>query len=348
MNLEKVFIDEDVLSLPLSKRIQSKFPDLVEIVDVSRKGGLQTVPTNHVWYLTRQKGKFLKPCPGTRNYLCCNYWIINLVQGCPFSCSYCALQAYEFPYLNIFANVNDLFAEMEEFLSRFSEKFFRIGTGEFTDSLALDDCLDVNQELIKFFSLQKNAILELKTKSDKIEKLLSLEPNNRIIVSWSLNTPRIIADEEKGAPNLEKRLIAARKCEEKGYWIGFHFDPLIYYDNWEKEYTEVIEQVFHYIHPKRMAWISLGALRFKKTPSTKIIYGELLPGLDNKMRYFKPIRIEMFKKISELIKKFNKDIPIYLCMESPEVWEKSLGWRPKNSIEIDEFLNRKFKKGCFS
>ncbi len=351
---QKIFIDEDIAKLPLSKKIQSKFPDLVEIVDVNRKGTLQRAPTmTKIWHLTHHRGKFLRLCPGTRNYLCCNYWIINLVQGCPFSCSYCALQIYEFPYFNIFANINEMFTELEVFLSRSTKIFYRIGTGEFTDSLAIDDYLDINKELIDFFSSKKNAVLELKTKSDNIEKLLSVNPKDKIIVSWSLNTPRVIQTEEKNTPKLEKRLAAAKKCEEKGYWIGFHFDPLINYEGWEKEYTEVIEKIFHYIHPERIAWISLGSLRFvsgmeedikKKTPETKIIYGELLPGLDNKMRYFKPIRVEMFKKVLELIKNFSKNKPVYLCMESPEVWERSLGWRPKNNFEIDEFLGKRFKK----
>ncbi|MDD5772380.1 MAG: hypothetical protein PHX78_02825 [bacterium] len=348
---QKIYIDEDVLELPLSKKIQLEYPDLVEIVD-KRTDDSRTVPTTSVWHLTKHKGKFLRLCPGTRNYLCCNYWIINLVQGCPFSCSYCALQTYEFPNFNIFANINEMFAELEVFLNRSPERFYRIGTGEFSDSLAIDDYLDINKELINYFSSKKNAVLELKTKSNEVEKLLSVDPKDKIIVSWSLNTPRVIQTEEKNTPTLEKRLAAAKKCEEKGYWIGFHFDPLINYEGWEKEYTEVIDQIFKYVHPGRIAWISLGALRFvsgmeenikKKTPSTKIIYGELLPGLDNKMRYFKPIRIKMFKKISDEIKKYGREIPVYLCMESQEVWEKALGWRPENNREIDNYLIKKFK-----
>ncbi|MEW6088169.1 MAG: radical SAM protein [bacterium] len=352
---QKIYIDEDVANLPFSQKIQSKFPNLAEIIDI-RKGGSPacgTAPTTNVWRLTRHKGKFLRLCPGTRNYLCCNYWIINMAHGCPFSCSYCALQTYEFPYLNIFANINDMFTELEDFLNRYPDRFFRIGTGEFTDSLALDNYLDVNKDLVNFFSERKNAVLELKTKSDNVGRLLSLCPKENIIISWSLNTSRIIREEERGAPGLEERLAAARKCQEKGYWIGFHFDPLINYDNWEKEYGEVIEKIFQHVNSIRIAWISLGALRFvsgmeenikKKAPATKIIYGELIPGLDNKMRYFKPIRIEMFKKLADKIKKFDKGIPVYLCMESPEVWEKTLGWRPKNNVEIDNFVGARFPR----
>lgn len=349
---EKIYIDEDVSDLPLSKKIQEKFPDLAEVID-KRTGTACRAPTvAPIWYFSRHKGKFLRLCPGTRNYLCCNYWIINLVQGCPFSCSYCALQTYEFRDFNIFANIDEMFTELEVFLSRSPERFYRIGTGEFSDSLAIDDYLDINKELIDFFSSKKNAVLELKTKSDKVERLLSVDPKDNVIISWSLNTPRVIQTEEKNTPGLEERLASAKKCEEKGYWIGFHFDPIIHYENWKKEYTEVIDQIFKYVHPARIAWISLGALRFvsgmeenikKKTPSTKIIYGELLPGLDNKMRYFKPLRIEMFKKIAGEIKKYGQNIPIYLCMESPEAWEKALGWRPKNNLEIDDFLVQKFK-----
>lgn len=161
-----------------------------------------------------------------------------------------------------------MLTELELFLSRSPERFYRIGTGEFADSLAIDDYLDINKDLINFISSKKNAVLELKTKSDKIEKLMSSDPKDNIIISWSLNTPRVIQTEEKNTPTLEERLTAAKKCFEKGYWIGFHFDPLINYEGWEKEYKDVIGKIFKYVSPERVAWISLGALRFSEIPVT--------------------------------------------------------------------------------
>jgi len=43
----------------------------------------------------------------------------------------------------------------------------------------------------------------------------------------------IEAEERKTTP-LKERIDAARKCQEKGYPLGFHFDPIIYYEQWRK------------------------------------------------------------------------------------------------------------------
>ena len=34
------------------------------------------------------KGEFLKLCPGTNNYICCGYQILNIGTNCPLDCSY--------------------------------------------------------------------------------------------------------------------------------------------------------------------------------------------------------------------------------------------------------------------
>ncbi len=49
------------------------------------------------------KGELFKPCPGTRNYICCGYQILNGGTNCPLNCSYCILQSYfNKPSLRIF------------------------------------------------------------------------------------------------------------------------------------------------------------------------------------------------------------------------------------------------------
>src|SRR5512136_3469961 len=53
-------------------------------------------------------GQLLKPCPGTREYLCCGYQILNIGTNCPLDCSYCILQAYfNQPSLRVFVNLEE-------------------------------------------------------------------------------------------------------------------------------------------------------------------------------------------------------------------------------------------------
>jgi spore photoproduct lyase len=294
-------------------------------------------------------GQLLKPCPGTREYLCCGYQILNIGTNCPLDCSYCILQAYfNQPSLRVFVNVEQQLAAIAESLHLHGRKVFRIGTGEFTDSLALDPIVKWTQVLPCFVAKHKNVVLEFKTKTVSIEGLLSSPYRDRIVVSWSLNSPSIAAEEEHGAPSIRKRLEAARICQREGYTLGFHFDPLIEHPSWEDEYARTVDLLDRFVDPSRVIWISLGCLRYmpslkrvirKRFPETHILDGEFVPGLDGKMRYIKPVRIEMYHFMKEKLAQWGVGSGVYLCMESRDVWDKAFGWSPQNSEELSEYLD---------
>ena len=81
----------------------------------------------------------IKPCPGTREYICCGYRILNTATNCPIDCTYCILQAYfNQPYLRLFANLEDIFTQLGIYAREREGEIIRLGTGEFTDSLVFD------------------------------------------------------------------------------------------------------------------------------------------------------------------------------------------------------------------
>jgi spore photoproduct lyase len=304
--------------------------------------------------LTRFYGRRLKPCPGTSQHICCGYNVINAVTNCPMDCSYCVLQEYlNNPFLTLYTNWDDLLQEIEAFLSVTSHPFLRLGTGELSDSLALDSIFPLSELLVPYFAEKDRGILELKTKSAEIDRLLHLEHRGKTVISWSLNPAKIIEEEERKTAPLEKRIEAAMQCQEKGYPLGFHFDPLIHYEGWEKGYEETILSLFKRIDPKRVVWISLGGFRYpqqlkmiakNRFPETRIFLGELFPGRDGKFRYFKEIRIELYRKVLELFKKIDPELFVYLCMESSEVWERVFGWAPSGSRHLNLIFEERLKK----
>jgi spore photoproduct lyase len=273
--------------------------------------------------------------------------------GCDLDCSYCILQSYlNNPFVTFYTNLNDMFMELESLLSIYYNRFYRIGTGELTDSLTFDHLNELSRELVPFFAKKINAIFELKTKSVQVKHLLNLKHNRRSVVSWSLNPEQIIQSEEPLTPTLHERLEAVREIQDAGYRLGFHFDPMIDYDNWRDGYRELVEQVFRIVKPENIAWISLGALRYpsaldeiirERHPESRIVLGELLPGIDRKLRYFKAIRIEMFRKMHQWIKSYSQEVFVYLCMESDEVWRKALGWSPQKSTILGKLLDERVR-----
>ncbi|NOZ61420.1 MAG: DNA photolyase [Calditrichaeota bacterium] len=353
----KLFIEKRALKHPITNRIMERLPHLepVIITDVgefilAEKNNFTDIPPQEKpLILAFQKGEFLKKCPGTQKYICCGYQILNLVNNCEINCSYCILQGYlNSPFIIVYVNLEHLFRELENTFAENPDRIYRIGTGELADSLSTDHLTNFSRELVRFFNHRTKTVLELKTKTTQIENFLDEPHRGRTVVAWSLNTPRAIASEEKTAPSLEERIGAAEKCQKAGFRLAFHFDPMIYYENCEGDYKAVVRKLFEKIDPKNIIWISLGALRYpphlegmirKNHPESMITYGELFPGLDGKFRYFKPIRIRMFREIYREIKKAAPDVFVYLCMESSEVWEKSFGWTPKTSAGLKRMMD---------
>ncbi len=291
--------------------------------------------------LTRHSGGFLKECPGSGAEICCNYYVLNYASNCHLECTYCVLQSYlNNPSVMIFTNTEDLFEEVSGVLSRSPRRAFRIGTGELADSLALDDITAYSRLLVPFFAALPNGVLELKTKSDRIGNLKDLDHRSRTVVSWSLNSEPVCRSEELKAAGLRERLEAARRCQEWGYRIGLHFDPLIHYEGWEEGYESAVRETFKALDPAGVVWISLGCLRFtrylrdivrERFPKSTIPYGEFVPGHHGKLRYFRPIREEMYAKMRQWIEREAPGVFVYLCMESRAVWQEGMGACPEST-----------------
>ncbi len=297
------------------------------------------------------KGAILKPCPGTKNYLCCGYWVLHLGENCPFGCNYCILRSYyEHREIVVFKRDPQTLSALALTLAQNQDKTFRIGTGEFTDSLALKELEGWNRDLIHLIQGTENSLLELKTKSTNIKWLLGLKNRHNLVISWSLNSPYVWEREEKGTPSVQKRVEAARLLQSEGFVIGIHFDPIFEYKGWQRDYMVTLELLTKLLDPAKIIWISLGVIRFmpelldfvrKASRESLLLKGEYVMGLDGKFRVFKPIRIELFSFFVEVLRSWHRELCIYLCMESEDVWRYSLGWAPRDSRSLSDFLDQR-------
>lgn len=336
---KNIFIEKKAAATFLAKRFKELFPkshfceiDSLKEFNCARKGF--TVEDYNrrrdTVFIVSEGYDFFKKCPCTSKSLGCGYHVCNLGFGCLFECTYCFLQEYtNTAGILLPANIDRFFDTFDAY----RKNGIRIGTGEFSDSLALDEFTQYSIPIIAFFSTQKDVTFEFKTKSISIRNILDAHHAGNIVISWSLNPQGVIDDNEFLTPSLKARLSAALKCVNAGYKAGFHFDPVIYFEGWENRYALLIENLFEKIHPKHIAWISIGTLRFspglkpvieKRFPGNKILNEELLLGYDNKLRYPYIIRHDIYKKILGLLLKHSSRLKIYLCMEDFCMW-KDLG-----------------------
>ncbi len=339
--IQRVFVDPAVENDPQVKAILSRInatiekvcpPEAVYAFINQAPDPIQVGKT--VLFLTQNKGRFIRSCPGTKDYECCRYMILHVGTYCPMDCAYCILQTFFHPpVLQYFVNHDTMDAELNHFLSTTTSR--RIGTGEYTDSLIWSGWTPLVAKLVDRFGRQKRVALELKTKTARVDELEYLDHNRKTIIAWSLNTETVIAANEIGTASLRARMEAAARCQNWGYPLAFHFDPIIVQQDAEEAYNAVVDRLFDMIDPDNIAWISLGTFRCmpplksiiqRRFPESDVIYGEFISGLDGKMRYFKPLRINIYRSIIQRIRSRAPNLTIYFCMESQDVWERTLGF----------------------
>ena len=357
---EILLLEEGVEEYPLAQEVLSRLPDIPrqKFQDISMLTQQMKSSQYDVFgegkkrlALSRFKGSFLKKCPGiSPGMVCCNYYVVNLAKNCIYDCSYCFLQDFlgNNPMQVAYVNVEDLLVELEEVFTQYPDRNFRVGTGELTDSLALDAIVPYTAYLLPFFNQQSNAVLELKTKSDQIANLLDHSDPTNIIVSWSLNPQTVIDREEKGTPGLVQRLESAKACLDKGYRIGLHFDPIILIPGWEDAYQQLVNILCDSLPIAKVEWVSLGSFRYRPSlksiiknrhPQTHLFTSEHLPSKDGKFRYLRPLRNHAYETIRGYLKSRSEKLSIYLCMETREIWEDVTGKTPRSDKKLDQFFD---------
>lgn len=359
---ERIFIERDVADTPIVANVRRNAPSVPvetiesadELLERARRWTPSIAQGKRVLVLARHRGRFFKPCPagttkeGAAPNACCNYFVVNYASNCHMECSYCYLQAYlNLPYMVVYANHEDLLAELSQVFSSNLQARFRVGTGELADSLALDPLTEYSRPLVEFFSSWPNAILEFKTKSDCVDLLPGLDHRGRTIVSFSINPFVVQRAEEHKTASTECRLAAAERCAKAGYPIVFHFDPMVHYSSWETDYRALVEEIFRRIPPASIPFVSLGALRMtprlketirERFPDSPLPLGELVPCQDGKLRYFKPLRVEMLSKMRSWIAQASPQTQVYTCMENADVYRRVFQESPQSDRALGDQL----------
>jgi len=290
----------------------------------------------------------LGSCPvASPNTRCCNLLTLDAVQSCGFDCSYCSIQSF-YNQDKIGFDIN--FKKNLENLKLDPNEIYHIGTGQSSDSLMWGNKEGLLDALFEFARKNPNVILEFKTKSNNIKYFLENDVPKNIICTWSLNTQTIIDNEEHLAASLNQRVEAAKKVSDKGVLVGFHFHPIVHYENYLEEYEEVYKTLIDTFDSKKVALVSFGTLTFIKPVINKIrsrkfkskILQMPLTDANGKQSYPLEIKREMFKHAYESFKPWHKDVYFYLCMEDESLWKEVFGYEYSSNNQMEEFMKNSY------
>ena len=283
-------------------------------------------------------------CPvASEKTVCCNLMTIDAVQGCSLGCSYCSIQTF---YTDGKISIDKNLAEKLSKIPLDPNKNYHIGSGQSSDSLAIGNREGVLDAQLEFARKNSNIILEFKTKSSNIDHLVRTDIPKNVFVSWSLNPQLFIDNEEHGTASLDQRISSARRLSDKGVLIGFHFHPIVYYESYEKDYSDVVRKVMATFEPSEIAMISMGTLTFIKPAIQKLRSSGLsskvlqIPMADavGKSSYTREIKAEIFNHVYSAFHHWHDRVFFYLCMEESSVWESVFGKYYSSNTEFENAL----------
>ena len=285
-------------------------------------------------------------CPvASPDTVCCNLRTIDAVEGCGMACSYCTIQSFYGDH----AVFDSDFEEKLSSLELAPERYYHFGTGQSSDSLMWGNRHGVLDALCGFARQRPNILLELKTKSANVGYFLRADTPPNMVLSWSLNTPTIIRNEEHHSAALVQRLEAARRVADKNIRVAFHFHPIVYYDTWQEDYVALAQEVTARFHPREVLFVSLGTVTFIKPivrairdrgRPTKMLQMELSPGAKGKLSYPDELKRKMFGEVYAALAPWHGQVFTYLCMEKAEIWHSTLGRCYDTNEQFEEEFGR--------
>ena len=292
----------------------------------------------------QKEGIGLGACPvaseGTR---CCNLLTLDAVESCGFDCSYCSIQSF---YNQNKIGFDKNFKEKLENLDLDPNQTYHIGTGQSSDSLMWGNQDEILDALFEFAFKNPNVILEFKTKSNNIKYFLENEVPKNIIVTWSLNTSTIIKNEEHLTASLDERINSARALANKNILVGFHFHPIVQYENYLEDYGQIYKTLQETFTPDEVVLVSLGTLTFIKPVIKKLRQRELktkilqmpFETINGKQSYSLEVKKEMFKHAYDSFKSWHGKVYFYLCMEDHSLWKDVFGFEYSSNNQMEEFM----------
>ncbi len=318
----------------------------------SYKNFSSTPPKDYkISFIKQQKEELgLGRCPvASPKTRCCNLMTLDAVESCGFDCSYCSIQSF-YNENKIGFDVN--FAEKLKNLSLDPNKTYHIGTGQSSDSLLWGNKEGIMEALFEFAKKNPNVILELKSKSKNISYLLENEVPKNIIATWSLNPQIIIDNEEHFTASLKERINSAKALADKGVIVGFHFHPIIVYENYLEDYKKIAKTLLENFTPNQIAMVSMGTLTFIKPVIKKLrqrafkskILQMPLVDASGKQSYPLEIKKEMFKTLYEAFKPWHGKVYFYLCMEDHSLWSEVFGYEYESNEDMERDMLNAYKQ----
>ena len=266
-----IYVEKKILNNKNTLEILSKFKD-VKIIEIENYK--EVFSSNNQDFHLQKLGQKLILASNKANMIyegavVCesfendNFYYTSSIINCVYDCEYCYLQGvYSSGNIVIFVDIEKVFEEVEELYNKLKTLYLCVSYD--TDLLAIENICGFSEKWYYFIEDKKDLKIELRTKSGNIDKFLNLKPLDNFIIAFTLSPENLALKNEKYTASFKNRVKAIKKLQEQGWKVRICIDPLIYSDNFEKNYSQMIEYLFNEIDKEKVIDVSIGVFRISK------------------------------------------------------------------------------------
>jgi DNA repair photolyase len=316
-----------------------------------------------------EKEKSAEPFLDSKGMVCHGFHNINvMVNGCVYNCQYCFLQEHIWDkdissFIKLNVNYEDILDRMREISGQKlnNGEATRYQMGVLMDSLGCESITHFIEFMTPLLGEEvfSRSTIELLSKGNDIRALLDVArkypwATSRLFPGWSINSVYAANKYEIGTAGAVQRLEAARELQDAGYKIRFRIDPIIPYEGWKKDYSDLVDMIYEKFGLEPYLMI-IASLRFdepgligiaKERFSNSDLFSYDFPKEDKaKFRIPFDQRVEIFRAVIDRIHRHNSDQLIGICKENMKTWKaleidpgKSCLSAPLLENTIDQFV----------
>lgn len=280
----RVFVREEALRYPLAHQLIHRFEhEGIPVKTVKRVTGIPGETTRQGFFeakrtlvLAVRQSAPLQGCRPSAN------WQLPFVSGCPGHCHYCYLNTSfgPKPYIRVYVNVDDIFAQAEEYIRKKSPMVTVFEGSATSDPVPLEWWTGHLRRAIEHFGRHPFGRFRIATKYDGVESLLDAEHRGHTRIRFTINSERVIGRWDKATAGLGRRLAAAKKVAEAGYPFGFLIGPIVLYPGWQDEYVQLVERVASTFAKDERRRMSIELITHRFTPKAKELIQQVYTDTD--------------------------------------------------------------------
>ena len=245
---QAIYFEKGIENYELGKQLMKKYKEVPNI-EIENHNNIEEMRNKQNKEFANMKRNLIigirKTHKFVENHKTSDFLVPYTSSGCTASCLYCYLVCNynKCAYLRLFVNREQMLDKIIKTAEKADENLnFEIGSNS---DLILENSITNNLVwTIDNFKNTSKGTLTFPTKFDMVDDILNLDHRGKIIIRMSVNPEFIINRVEFGTSRLEGRIEAINKLKDAGYKIGILITPVIFVDNWQELYLELIQRLY--------------------------------------------------------------------------------------------------------